>query len=273
MARLRRWAVGGQQLTDRRRGHAGLVLQALLHLQKLGGVLQAHADISAYQAEGCREQKRQPPAPAVQVFAAKHLMQHRHERRAEQQPRRRTGRHDAGIQPAPALRCVLSQKRRRPRILARGRKALYQADQQQQARRPHADLRVAGQQPDAEGRNRHDQDRQRQRVAPPVAVAEMAPDHTAQGANEKRQGKHREGCQQTAGLVGLREKRSGNDGCKVAVGGVIEPFDEVAHETGARGLAQGLAFGAGRGAVESGSVQGGAGHDGYPLILLIGGRV
>ncbi|MNN04064.1 hypothetical protein D3C81_1167790 [compost metagenome] len=106
-----------------------------------------------------------------------------------------------------------------------------------------------------------------------MTIAKMAPHHPTQRAYEEGQGEYRERRQQAAGLVGLRKEGGGDDGRQVAVGRVIEPFDEVAHETGPGGLAQGLAFGALDGTGEGGSIQGGAGHDKYPLVLLIGGRV
>ena len=168
-----------QQLAQRRRAHAGLVFQALLHLQELGRVLQAHADIAPHQAERRRQQERQAPAPFMQGFAAEQFVQYGHERRTKQQPRCRAGRHDTGVQATPAGRRVFGQERRSTGVLARRRKTLHQADQQQQRRRPQTDLRITRQQADAEGRYRHDQDRPRQCVAPTMAVAKVPPDDTA----------------------------------------------------------------------------------------------
>ncbi|MNN04065.1 hypothetical protein D3C81_1167800 [compost metagenome] len=153
-------AVPAQQFADRRRRHASLAFQPLFHLQELGCVLQAHADITSHQAKRRRQQKWQAPAPAVQVFSAEQFMQGRDKCCTKQQPGRSAGRHDAGVQPPSARRCILGEKCRSAGILARSGKALHEADQQQQARRPQADLRMPRQQANAEGRNRHDQDRQ-----------------------------------------------------------------------------------------------------------------
>ncbi|MOA57443.1 hypothetical protein D3C78_1816190 [compost metagenome] len=87
-----------------------------------------------------------------------------------------------------------------------------------------------------------------------MSVAEVAPDNAAQRAYQERQREYREGSQQAGGLVSLREEGGGDDGGQIAVGGVVEPLDEVAHEAGPGGLAQRLAFGVVRGAGDGGWV-------------------
>src|SRR5690606_21552692 len=124
---------------------------------------------------------------------------------------------------------------------------LDQTQHQQQDRRQQADLGIGGQQRDAEGGAGHDQDRQRQGIASPIAVADMAPDDAADGADDERQREDREGRQQTRGLVGGGEEHHGDDCREIAIGGVVEPFDEVAHEAGRGGAAQGLPFSTGGG--------------------------
>ncbi|MND98462.1 hypothetical protein D3C80_908140 [compost metagenome] len=235
--------VHGQQLADRRRCGAFLVLKALFHLQELGRVLQAHADVTPDQAKRRRQQERQAPAPILQRLGTQQRMQPGHERGAEQQAGGGTGRYDTGVEPALALWRIFGEERRGAGIFAGSGKTLDQTNEQQQRRCPQADVPVAGQDADAEGRDRHDQDRPTQGVTTPVFVTEMPPYQPAQWADDEGQGEHREGGQQTGGLVGLREERGSDDRGQVTVGGVVEPFDEVTHEAGAGRLAQGPALG------------------------------
>ncbi|MNR01100.1 hypothetical protein D3C85_1168950 [compost metagenome] len=179
----------------------------------------------------------------MQILDTHPGMQTGDEHRAEQQAGRGTRRNDAGVQTALALGGVLGEKGRRPGVLAGSGKSLEQADQQQQGGRPQADMVVGGQNADAEGRHRHDQNRPGQRTAPPIFVTEVTPDQPAQRTHDKRQCEHREGRQQRRRLVGLREKRQGDDRCQITVGRIVEPLDEVAHEAGTGRPAQGLALG------------------------------
>ncbi|MCY1529257.1 hypothetical protein D9M68_643910 [compost metagenome] len=221
---------------------AALLLHRLFHLAEFRRVGQVQADVAADQPQRRGEQERQAPAPFVQRLAVEVRVQLRGEQRAEQQPGGGARRHQAGVEAALVFRCVLGEEGRRAGVLTGGREALHQADHQQQRRGDQADLCIGGQQGDAEGRAGHDQDRQREGVAPAEAVADMAPDDAADGADDERQGEHREGGEQAGGLVGLREEHHGDDRGEVAVGGVVEPFDEVAHEGGGSGPAQDAAF-------------------------------
>ena len=70
----------------------------------------------------------------------------------------------------------------------------------------------------------------------------MPPYQTTERAHDKRQGKYSEGSQQPCGGVGLREERQGDDRRQIAISGVVEPLDKVAHKAGRGGAAQRLAL-------------------------------
>ena len=261
-----------EQFANRRVGRAFLGLQTFFHLQELGGILQADADITPDQTKRRGQQERQAPAPVMEVFNGHERMQTRDKYRTEQQPGGGARRDNAGVKAAFALRGVLGQKRRSPRVLTGGRKALHQPDQQQQRRSPQADVVVTRQQTNAKGRDSHDQNRPGQGAATPVFVAKMAPYQPADGTHDKRQRKHREGCQQTGCRIGLREKRQGDDGRQIAIRSVIKPLDKIAQKTGGGGAAQGLAFTAEFELLFGGQGKRGrdGGHDKYPHCVLVG---
>ena len=105
-----------EQFTHWSMGCALLGFQTLFHLQELGRVLQMHADIAPHQAKRCRQQKRQAPAPVVQVLNRHQGMHARDKHRPEQQASCRACGHDAGVETALALRGILGQERRSPCI-------------------------------------------------------------------------------------------------------------------------------------------------------------
>ncbi|MCY1246112.1 hypothetical protein D9M72_593170 [compost metagenome] len=67
-------------------------------------------------------------------------------------------------------------------VLAAGGEALNDLKQDQQAGRPQADLRVAGQQADGEGARSHDHEGGGQNLLPANLVTQPAEDHAAKGA-------------------------------------------------------------------------------------------
>ncbi|MCY1424732.1 hypothetical protein D9M71_404940 [compost metagenome] len=238
-----------QQLADRHLVPGFLLLHGLFHFSELRRVLQVQADVAADQPQRRRQQERNAPAPAVQLFGVQLRVEQCGEQRTEQQPRRRARRHQAGVEAALVVRGVLGEEGRRAGVFPRGGEALHQADQEQQQRRQHARLGVGRQQCDAESGAGHDEDGQGQGVTSAVTITDMAPDDAADGADDEGDREHREGGQKAGGLVGGGEEHDCDHGCQVAVGGIVEPLDEVAHEAGGRRAAEGAALAAGHLAV------------------------
>jgi hypothetical protein len=63
-------------------------------------------------------------------------------------------------------------------------------------------------------------------------VSDMTPDEAADGADDEGDGEDREGGQKCEIAFGLREEDDRNGRRKIPVDAVVEPFDEVADETG-----------------------------------------
>lgn len=85
---------------------------------KLRRFLQTQADVATNQAQGSGEQKRNAPAPFVQVFGAHEGVHACHHQRAEQQTCGSTGWHEAGVKAAVGVsERILCQESRSARIL------------------------------------------------------------------------------------------------------------------------------------------------------------
>ena len=85
---------------------------------------------------------------------------------------------------------------------------------------------------------RHDEDREREGLLPADPVAEVAPDDAADRAHDEGEGEDRVGGDQRGAGVGFGKEHRGDHRGEEAVGGIVEPFDEGAHEARDAGAAQ-----------------------------------
>jgi hypothetical protein len=146
---------------------------------KCGVLVELAADVDTDVAEREGEQERQAPAPGVQLLGGEHAVQDRDEERGGEQAGGLAGGHQAGEQAALVVGGVFRQERGGAGVFARGGEALHQAGGEQEHSGPEPDHLVGRQQRDDEGRGRHDEDRQRQRLLPADLIAEVAPDDAA----------------------------------------------------------------------------------------------
>ena len=138
----------------------------------------------------------------------------------------------AAVPAAPVPGRVLDHERRRAAAFAADRDALAGPEQDQQDRREPPDRVVPGQQPDAGGDHRHEQDAGRQ--GPPAAepVAVVGEQQGAGRAGQEGHAEDREGREQPAGRVGFGEEGGRDDGGERSVEGKVIPLDEVADAAG-----------------------------------------
>jgi hypothetical protein len=131
---------------------------------------------------------------------------------------------------------------------------------------------VPGQQPDAGGDHRHEQDAGRQRPAAAQPVAVVGEEQGAGRAGQEGHAEDREGREQPADGVGLGEERGRDDGGERPVEGEVVPLHEVADGAGEEGAPSGLLAGClpePLGLATEGRCSGGGSRT-FPLSLLPG---
>ncbi len=174
------------------------------------------------------EQERDAPAPGVERLGRHHRRKARADGGAEQDAGRGSARGESAHQAAAAGRRVLDQEHHRAGIFAADRKPLHHAQQRQRDRRRQADRRIAGQQPDQEGRDRHRRDREGQRRAPSQPVADMADERAADRSHQITDREHAERGQKLGDRILVREELAADRGREIAVDREVVPFEHVA---------------------------------------------
>src|SRR3546814_9280534 len=117
---------------------------------------------------------------------AERQREEQHQRRAEREAGELSEFEKAAEEAAAVIGRIFGHEVRPPAIFAAGRETLDHAQQDQQRRRPEADMVVGGDQPDAEGGAGHQQYGQRQHRLAPDAVAERPPEQPAQRPEDRK---------------------------------------------------------------------------------------
>ena len=155
--------------------------------------MQPATQVHRQQAKHATEQERDTPGVVRHLFRAIQGVDGGGDQRSEQNTGgQAAGQGAAGVADMP-WRHVFRHNYPRPRHLAADRRALDDAHQQQQQRRPEADLRISRQQAHDQGRHGHHEDAQGEHLLAPQQVAEVRHDDAAQRTRQVAGGKDAEG--------------------------------------------------------------------------------
>jgi len=185
------------------------------------------ADIEARRSDQRPEQKRDSPAPGLQIGGRHPQGKTDAERRREQIGQALAGKLPTCDKSAP-LRRMLHQERGRAAEFAAGGKSLHQPRDENRYRRRNADAPIGRHQRDHESAERHQQDRNHQRGLAAVAVGIDAKDHATQWTREERQRECAQRQQQRNGGIAVREESLRDIDREISVDGDIVPFERVA---------------------------------------------
>ncbi len=176
-------------------------------------LVQPAAQVHREQAEHAAEQERDPPGVIRHFSGRINAVDRRGDQRAEEDAGSQTaGERAAGITDV-LLRYVFGNEDPRPRHFTANRCALDHPHQQQQDRRPDADLRVSRQQAHDQRRHGHHENAQGEHLLAPQQVTEVRHDDAAQRPRQIAGGEDAERLHQAQPLwhVG-REEQLADDG-------------------------------------------------------------
>ena len=179
-----------------------------------------------------RKQERNTPAPGGEFgFAERGTGEQNHQQRQEQAERCR-GLNERGVVAAFAHRRMFGDIGRRAAILAAERKALQQAEDDQDDRRRDADGRGIGQQADDEGRQAHDQDGDEEGVFAADDVADAAEHDGAERTHQEAGGERQQREDVAGGRRIGREELRADDAGERSVKIEVIPFEDGAERRG-----------------------------------------
>lgn len=119
----------------------------------------------------------------------------------------------AGEEAAPVVRSMLERHRVGAGLLARGRQTLEESERDEKDRREHADLVVARETADEEGRDAHQQERADEDLLAAESVADVAHQERAERSGDVCNTEGGEGRDGGDGLVAFGEEDGGEDEC------------------------------------------------------------
>src|SRR5690606_15583155 len=165
---------------------------------------------------------------------------------------------EAAKEAASIVGRVFSHESCRAAVFAPGREPLHHPQDNEQGGRPETDAVIVGDQPDAERRAGHQQDRSSQHGLAAEAVSQRPPEQPAQWPDQEGYGEGRQ--REQDGLIGISRENSGGDvSHAIGIDAIVEPFGRIANGRRRDGPAQG------------GSVSlrlgGGGGHSNCPAII------
>ena len=170
-------------------------------------LLHADADPQAEpdQHDAGEERQRQPHARKLSSWK---LRSHQRDRSGRQQrAERRSHLRPRGIAAATTLIAVLDGEQHRSRPLAAERRALHEAQRDQQGRAQHAGGRIGRQHADQRRRHAHHHQRRDEHEASAVAIAEMPEDHAADRSREVADRERRERQDRAGQRIERREEQ------------------------------------------------------------------
>ena len=179
---------------------------AQLQLGEHRGFVQPAAQVHREQAEHAAQQERDPPGVIRDLHRGVEAVDRRGDQRTQQDARRQTaGQGAAGVTDMP-LRDVFGNEDPGARHFTANRRALDHPHQQQQDRRPHADLRISRQQAHDQGRHRHHENAQGEHLLATQQVAEVRHHDAAQRPRQVAGGEDAEGLHQAQPLGHVRRE-------------------------------------------------------------------
>ncbi len=203
------------------------------HFREHRGFVQRNANIQANQHQYGREDERNTPAPAHELFIRQQPGEQQEGAVRKEEANRCAKLREGTIQRTLTRRCVLGRQQRRAAPFAAQTQTLAKTCQRQQHRCQNANALVGRQQADGDGGNAHRQQRSYQRHFTPDAIAKMTKQRRANRTRDEGDSK---GCQRLQcgrRRVALREEdmREDNNRC----GGVnvkVEELDGGANQRG-----------------------------------------
>ncbi len=197
---------------------------ALLQLGEHRGFVQPAAQVYRHQAKHPAQQERDAPGVVGHLGDAVQAVDQRRNQGTEQDARRQTRRQRAAGIAYVARRHVLGHEYPGARHFTTNGSTLDHAHQQQQDRRPQADLRVGWQQAHDQRRHGHHEDAQGEHLLAAQQVAEVRHDDAAQGAGQVAGGKDAEGLHQAQplGHVGGKKQFADHGGKKHENNEIVE---------------------------------------------------
>ena len=139
-------------------------------------LVQRHAHVQANQHQHGREDERNTPAPAHELFIGQQPGEEQEGAVREEEANRRAQLWERAIQGTLTRRGVLGRQQRRAAPFPAQPQALTKARQRQQHRRQNADSFIGRQQADGDGGDPHRQQRGNQRHFTADAIAKMPKD-------------------------------------------------------------------------------------------------
>jgi hypothetical protein len=188
------------------------------HLRKHRALADAKAHEDADNDERGAGEERYPPCPRGELIRRDRDRRQQENEVREDDSRRQSQRDEAAEEPPAVLRRVFNRHQHRAAPLAAERKSLHEAEDDEQRRRPQADLRVARQQPDGDGGGTHQRQRPHQHRLAADAIPEMPHDDAPERTSDEADGKRREGGEHGGERGRLREELRPEDhrrGCPV----------------------------------------------------------
>ncbi len=216
-------AVGpvGERLGERRLGALAFVLHLLEHRR----LVEAEPDPDRDAEQQHRDQERDAPAPDREVrFTGEGAGKQNHQQ-GEEQAERRGGLNERGVVTALAVRRMLGDIGRGAAVFATQRKALQQAQRDQDDRGRDADGGGAGQQADDERRQAHDQDGHQEGVLAADDVTDPAEHDGAERPHQEAGGECQQGENVTRAFRIGAEELGADDRCQRSVEIEIVPFE------------------------------------------------
>ena len=205
----------------------------LLRLERgleCGALLDPEPEPDRDRPERARHEERDAPPEVPHRGLAQGELEDRDECRSRREAEVGAHVEEAREVPPPLVRGVLAHEGRGPGVLAAGREALEELDEDQQDRRGDADLCIARQEAEGEGRRGHQDQRHGEHPLAADPVAEPSEEHTAEGAGDEGRG---EGAEEEEGLddlVRLGEEDRAHRRDEVAEDADVVPLHRVADD-------------------------------------------
>ncbi len=219
--------VAREQVAQFGRG-GGLPLAVRFDLAEDRRVLHFRAQVHADEPHRPGDEERDAPGPVVHRLLTQQQREPEHQQGSQREASQRAKFEEAAVETAPVVRRVFGHEGRRAAIFAAGRKALDHAQDHQQRRRPEADRIVRRDQPDADGRGGHEDDREGEDGLAAVAIPERTPEQAAERSDKERD---REGRQREQRCFRSVTGEEGGRKVNHAIGvyPIVKPFGGVAH--------------------------------------------
>ncbi len=177
------------------------------------------------------DDERDPPAPRMHLVRGEQLLQD--DLNTEREQLTAGERHvlERGVEAAPVRRGDFAQIRRRGSVLTAQRQPLQQPRCDQQHRCQRTDLRISGQDGDAERADAHQRHRERQRRAASVSIGVPAEEPSAEGPDQEADCEDACRIHKLRSRIARREEHAGEVDAECRVGIPVVPLDQIAERS------------------------------------------